>query len=87
MADQPKSPRDEFIAQQIERQIAPFVPITPPALLQTMREGLEDTLRTYPPAIALIDQLVAQAAPVRTVEGLQEGAAGDAEDAEGKEVS
>jgi hypothetical protein len=84
MSDPPKSPRDIFIEQHVERQIAPFIGVAPPQLLATMRAGLEDTLRTYEPAIALIDQLVAQAAPPRTVEGDvdQEG-----DEALGKEIS
>jgi hypothetical protein len=84
MSDQPKSPRDIFIEQQIERQIAPFVGVAPPELLATMREGLDDTLRTYPPAVAIIDQLVARAAPPRTVEG-DAGEEGD--EAGGKDIS
>lgn len=84
MSDEPKSPRDIFIEQQIERQIAPFLGIAPPELLLTMRAGLEDTLRTYEPAVALIDQLVAQAAPPRTVEG-DAGEEGD--EAGGKEIA
>jgi hypothetical protein len=84
MSDPPKSPRDIFIEQQIERQIAPFVGVAPPELLATMRAGLEDTLRTYEPAVALIDQLVAHAAPPRTVEG-DVGEEGD--EALGKNIS
>ena len=76
MSDPPKSPRDIYIEQQIERQIAPFVGVAPPELLATMRAGLEDTLRTYEPAVALIDQLVAHAPPPRTVAG-EVGEVGD----------
>lgn len=84
MSDEPKSPRDIFIEQQIERQIAPFLGIAPPELLLTMRAGLEDTLRTYEPAVALIDQLVAQAAPPRTVEGDVDE---EGDEAGGKEIA
>jgi hypothetical protein len=53
-----------------------------------MREGLEDTLRTSPTAVAIIDQLVAEAAPLRTEENPLEGDAGLASDeAGGKESS
>jgi hypothetical protein len=88
MSDQPKSPRDVLIEQQIERHLAPYVGVAPPELLATMREGLEDTLRTSPTAVALIDQLVAEAAPLRTEENPLEGAADVASDeAGGKESS
>lgn len=83
MPDEPKSPRDIFIEQQIERQIAPFVGVAPLELLTTMREGLDDVLRTYPPAVAIIDQLVAHAAPLRTEEKLIDGEAGGESDKAG----
>jgi hypothetical protein len=88
MSDQPKSPRDVLIDQQIERHLAPYVGVAPPELLATMREGLEDTLRTLPTAVAIIDQLVAEAAPLRTEENPLEGDVGVASDeAGGKEGS
>ena len=86
MPDEPKSPRDIFIEQQIARQIAPYVGVTPLELLTTMREGLDDILRTYPPAVAIIDQLVAHAAPLRTEENPLEGeASGESDKAGSKE--
>jgi hypothetical protein len=83
MSDEPKSHRDIFIEQQIERQIAPYIGVAPPELLTTMREGLDDVLRTYPPAVAIIDQLVAQAAPLRTEENPLDGEAGGESDKTG----
>jgi hypothetical protein len=83
MSDQPKSARDVLIDQQIERHLAPYVGVAPPELLATMREGLEDTLRTLPTAVAIIDQLVAEAAPLRTEENSLEGDAGVASDEAG----
>ncbi len=88
MSNDPKSPRDVFIEQQIERQIAPFIGITPTELLKTMREGLEDTLRTDPTAVAIIDQLVAHAASLHTEDNPVEGAVGgESDEAGGKHSS
>ena len=69
MSDDAHSARDAYIEAQVARAIQPYVGIAPPALLEIMRLGLEDSLRTYEPAVAMIDQLAARAAPNFSGEG------------------
>jgi long-subunit acyl-CoA synthetase (AMP-forming) len=73
MSHEEQAARDAFIQAQIDRTIEPYVAIAPPALLEMMRSGLEDTLRTYEPAVAIIDQLAARAAPNFSAEGAAAG--------------
>jgi hypothetical protein len=75
MANDEKSPRDAFILAEVERALALYRGLVPPALLETMRETLEDALRSHPVAVGLIDQLSERAAPQRSDDLPREGVA------------
>ena len=57
--------KDPLVEAQIERALAPYRG-WPPAMLATLREGLEEMYATHPTAIALLEQLRERAAPDAT---------------------
>jgi len=60
-------PKDPHIEAQIERTLRPYRGIATPAMLETMREGLELMLTTHPVAVGLLDQLRDYAEPAPLV--------------------
>ena len=54
----PLTPEEEAeLQKEIELAIKPFEAITPPAMLEQMRERLEDGLRTHPVPRSLLRRL------------------------------
>jgi hypothetical protein len=70
--------KDPLVEAQIERALAPYRG-WPPAMLATMREGLEEMYATHPTAIALLEQLRERAAPQQSGEVPVDGAGAQAE--------
>jgi|HubBroStandDraft_4_1064222.scaffolds.fasta_scaffold668387_2 hypothetical protein len=67
------APKDPLVEAQIERALAPYRG-WPPAMLATLREGLEEMYATHPTALALLEQLRDRAAPQRSGEVPIDGA-------------
>lgn len=73
MTDQ-KKPKDPLIEAQIERTLRPYRGIATPAMLETMREELEEMLTAHPTAMALLNQLRERPAPLASAEVPRAGA-------------
>jgi hypothetical protein len=73
MSTKDNEPRDPYVEAQIERTLEPYKAITPPAMLETMREELRLMLTTDPNAVALLNQLRERGAPLATTERLKDG--------------
>jgi hypothetical protein len=73
--DTPKGarPTDPYVEAQVERTLAPYKAITPPFMLETMREELRLMLTTDPNAVALLNQLRESGAPLATTERVKDG--------------
>lgn len=63
-------PQDPLIEAQIERALAPYRGIATPAMLESMRAGLDRMLTAHPVAVGLLEQLRDWSAPLATEEGL-----------------
>jgi hypothetical protein len=79
MTTKSDQPRDPLIEAQIERTLRPYQSITPPLVLQTMREQLEEMLTTDPLAVSMMDQLRAHAVPITSGMETREGVEKDEE--------
>jgi len=84
MSTKNETPRDPLIEAQIERTLKPYRGIATAAMLETMREQLEEMLTTDPLAVAMIDQLRARATPDVSGVVLREGAEHEADNGERK---
>jgi hypothetical protein len=80
----PGKPKDPLVEAQIERTLRKFAAVSTPAMLETMREELEELLTTHPVAAGLLEQRREHAPPAtgHSGEGAREGVAPD-EDAAG----
>ena len=81
----PLSPEEEAEMQkEIEIALEPYRKIAPPKLLVTMRENLEDALRTHPEPRQLIKAFALRPAVVMSGEAPVDGARESGEKAGGK---
>ncbi|KYG02498.1 hypothetical protein BE21_54905 [Sorangium cellulosum] len=62
------------VAETVERSLAPYRGLVPPAMLAQMREAIEDELVKNPYSAALLRQLIARPAPASSGEVTREGA-------------
>jgi hypothetical protein len=82
----PSKPKDPIVEAQIERTLSKFRGISTPAMLETMREELEEMLTTHPVAVGLMEQLRDHAPPEHgSGEGLREGAEPEEKAGSGKD--
>jgi hypothetical protein len=66
--------KDPLIEAQIERTLKPYIGKATPAMLQTMREELEEMLSTHPVAVGLLNQFRETASPLTSGDTPREGA-------------
>jgi hypothetical protein len=93
MPPTPKGPvkpaKDPLVEAELERALQRYVGLVPPAMLETMRDILEDALTSHPVAVKLLDHLrerpAEDASGPRPKEGADPAAGAEAESSGRKE--